>query len=75
MRVGRAGVNDAVVKEADQTIEAHEVIKVRIESEADDRDQIARDLAAALGAELAGVIGKIAILYRPSAESPRVKLP
>jgi RNA-binding protein len=75
VRVGQRGVTPAVVAEANRSLEAHELIKVRID--ADDpgsRRTVAEALAAAAEAEIAGMIGKLAILYRPRAEKPRIKL-
>ncbi len=76
VRVGQRGVTPAVVGEASRSLEAHELIKVRID--ADDpggRRTLAEGLAEATEAEIAGMIGKLAILYRPRSEKPRIKLP
>lgn len=76
VRIGRGGVTDTVTAETKRSLEAHELIKVRIE--ADDsaaRRAIAETLATATDSALAGTIGKVAILYRPREEKPRIKLP
>jgi RNA-binding protein len=73
VRVGKGGVSEAVVREAKKSLEAHELIKVRIEG--DEREQLAERLAAEVDAQLAGMIGKTAILYRAREEKPRIKLP
>lgn len=76
VRVGRSGATDAVSGEVDRTIDAHELIKMRIEVEdSSERRAIAADIAQRTGAELVGAVGKIAILYRPRAEKPKIKLP
>lgn len=76
VRVGKAGVTDAVVAETKKSLLAHELIKVRIESDASDvRRAAATTLAQAADAELAGAIGKLAILYRARDEKPKIKLP
>ena len=76
VRVGQRGVTQAVVEETKKSLLAHELIKVRID--ADDpaeRRSIADSLAAAAAAEIAGTIGKLAILYRARDEKPAIKLP
>ncbi len=73
VRVGKGAVTDAVIKETKNSLEAHELIKVRIDG--DDRDALAEQLASATGSEIAGVIGKTAILYRAREEKPKIKLP
>ena len=76
LRVGRAGVSDAVIKEGHVTFAAHELAKVRIDAdEPSARREMAATLAAATGAAVAGVVGKMAILYKPRAEKPVIKLP
>ena len=73
VRVGKGGVSDSVVAETKKSLDSHELIKVRIDGE--DRDALAEKLAAATDAQIAGVIGKTAILYRAREEKPKIKLP
>ena len=74
--LGKGGVKDSLVVETKKSLEAHELIKVRIDAdEGADRKELAEKLAAAADAHLAGTIGKIAILYREREEKPRIKLP
>jgi RNA-binding protein len=76
VRIGRAGVTPAVIEETKKSILAHELIKVRIEAEEGEaRRKIAAELARAADAEVAGTIGKQAILYRRRDERPKIKLP
>jgi RNA-binding protein len=76
VRVGRGGLTPAVIEETKKSILAHELIKVRIEAEESaDRRELAEELARAADAELAGTIGKQAILYRRREEKPKIKLP
>ena len=76
VRVGRSRVTRELVDETDRTLEAHELIKVKVDN--DDsaaRRALAEDLASQSTAELVGTIGKIAILYRARREKPTIKLP
>ena len=76
VRVGKGGVTEAVVTETKKSLDAHELIKVRIE--ADDsaaREELAQKLAVAADAHVAATIGKTAILYRAREEKPKIKLP
>ena len=76
VRVGKGRLTPAIVAETARSLEAHELIKVRIESDdAAERRDIATRLAAETSAELAGTIGKLAILYRAREEKPKIKLP
>jgi RNA-binding protein len=76
VRLGRSGVSAAVIAETDRALESHELIKVKIEAEeGEQRKQMALSLADATGAEVAGLIGRIAILYRPRSDDPKILLP
>ena len=76
VRVGKGGVSDSVIAETRQSLHAHELIKVRIDvGEGGDRKSVAEQLAAAVDAQIVGVIGKIAILFRARDEDPEIKLP
>jgi RNA-binding protein len=76
VRVGRGGVTPAIVEETKKSILAHELIKVRFDLEdGSERREAAEELARATDAELAGTIGKLAILYRRRDEKPKIKLP
>lgn len=76
VRVGKAGVTEAVVAETRKSLQSHELIKVRIDVEdSSTRKALADELVTATGAQLAGAIGKIAIFYRERDEEPGIKLP
>ena len=76
LHVGVDGVSDAVVRQADAQLEAHELIKVRIgENAPEDRHDTAEALAARTRAHLAQVIGRTALLYRARKEEPAIVLP
>lgn len=67
--LGAAGLTEAVCKETDRALTAHELIKVRIPGDdRDDREAIGVQLADRLGAARVQVIGKLLVLYRPRPE-------
>lgn len=67
--LGSAGLTEAVVKETDRALAAHELIKVRIPGDdRDEREAIGAQLAERLGAARVQVIGKLLVLYRPRPE-------
>ena len=76
VRVGKGRITPAVIEETKRSLEAHELIKVRIESnEGPARRALAADLAREAGAEVTATIGKLAILYRARSEKPKIRLP
>ncbi len=76
VRVGKAGVTDSVIAETKKSLHSHELIKVRLDTDdSKERKSFADRLAEATGSQLAGTVGKIAILYRERDEEPEIKLP
>jgi len=72
--VGRAGVTDAVVREVDDALEARELIKVRLPGDREERARAAAAMAERTSSELAGQIGRVAILYRGNPDPARRKV-
>ncbi|HEY4729629.1 MAG TPA: ribosome assembly RNA-binding protein YhbY [Myxococcales bacterium] len=76
VQVGQDGVSDAVVGQADAQLDAHELIKVKIgESSPQDRHEAADMLAARTQAQVAQVLGRTVLLYRPRKGKPQIVLP
>lgn len=74
VHVGHEGASDAVAEALDEALIAHELIKVRMHQPADKRG-LAQRLATRARAQLCGLVGHTAILYRPHPTSPRLRLP
>ena len=62
--IGQSGLTDAVLAEVELALDSHELIKVKIRAERDERKQISEKMCAMTGAELVQSIGQIAVLYR-----------
>jgi RNA-binding protein len=77
VQVGKDGLAENVLKSVREALAAHELIKVRFVDEKERRREIAAELAEAVDAALAGVVGYVAILYRPHPDEAkrRVHLP
>ncbi|HYY53520.1 MAG TPA: ribosome assembly RNA-binding protein YhbY [Myxococcales bacterium] len=76
VQVGHEGITEALVHEAGRQLETHELIKVRIgESSPQDRYEAAELLAQKTGAQVAQVLGRTALLYRPRKDKPGIVLP
>lgn len=73
--VGHAGVTEGVVAAVEQALWDHELVKVKLGSEAPGpRKALAESLGAATGAEVAQVLGRTVLLYKPNPESPRIQV-
>jgi RNA-binding protein len=73
--IGGSGLTQSVINEIDQSIEHHELIKVRVNAaDRQSRAQLIQRINDAVGSQLVFSIGHIAILYRP-AQKPTISLP
>ncbi|MFK4997628.1 ribosome assembly RNA-binding protein YhbY [Bacillus sp. N9] len=75
-QVGKGGVNENMIKQINDALEARELIKVSIlQNCEDDKETIAASLVEGTGADLVQVIGKIIVLYKESVEKKTIILP
>jgi len=75
-QVGKGGVNENMLNQIKEALEARELIKVSIlQNNSDDKHQVAEELAAGAGAELVQLIGHTVVLYKESREKKTIQLP
>ncbi|TLS39332.1 ribosome assembly RNA-binding protein YhbY [Pseudalkalibacillus caeni] len=75
-QVGKGGVNENMVKQINEALEARELIKVSVLQNCEyDRKEVAEELAVKSGAELVQVIGNTIVLYKESEENKEIVLP
>lgn len=67
--VATKGVTDSVIKEIDRALGDHELIKIKISAERDERKVMIQSVLDTTEAELVQQIGATALLYKP-AEQP-----
>ena len=71
VQVGKEGVSEAVLRQLDEQLGAHELVKVRIGTESpEDRFEAAERLGAAVGAQVAQILGRTVLVYRKHPEHP-----
>ena len=74
--LGGKGVTPGVLKELEQALDDHELIKVRLTGEdRSERADVLAQLVKSSRAEAVQQIGHIAVLYRRNAEQPQIALP
>lgn len=73
--VGKEEIDDNLLKSVDEVLEAHELIKIKIQKGCLlGRYDVAEELAQRTGSVTAQVLGQTILLYRPS-EKKRIELP
>lgn len=62
--IGQAGLTTSVLAEIELALNSHELIKIKIRAERDERQQISEQICSETLAELIQTIGQIIVLYR-----------
>jgi len=77
VQIGKEGLSENVFGAIDTALEAHELIKVKIAAERDQREQFVPVIEERLNCECVGTVGRMAILYRehPDPEKRKIAAP
>ncbi|MBS2014402.1 MAG: ribosome assembly RNA-binding protein YhbY [Deltaproteobacteria bacterium] len=76
LQIGKEGVTDAVITALEAQLKAHELVKVKVGTEAPlDRKEAGPELAARTGAFLAQILGRTLLLYKRHPNKPKIELP
>jgi RNA-binding protein len=75
VQIGNKGLSESVIKEIEESIKAHELIKIQVQdNDKTKRQEILNLICKKLGTVSINHIGKQLIIFRPNAE-PKIKLP
>ena len=76
LMVGKNGVNEQVIKQADEALAAREIIKGKVlETSSSDVSSVAREISESIHGELVQVIGRKFVMYRKNNKEPQIILP
>lgn len=72
--IAKNGLSDAVLKEIDASLKAHELIKIRVyNDEREERDAYLSAICEQMGAAPVQHIGKLLVVWRPAPEEDKAK--
>jgi RNA-binding protein len=75
-QVGKGGVNENMVKQIADALEARELLKVSVlQNCEEDKETVAAQLVNGSSAELVQIIGNTIVLYKESVENKQIQLP
>ncbi|MEE9384534.1 MAG: ribosome assembly RNA-binding protein YhbY [Nannocystaceae bacterium] len=77
VQVGHAGLTEAVVSAIIETLETHELVKIKLgKGFTGDRGEAGGEVAQRCKAQLCQVVGRVLVLYRPRRDgTPTINLP
>lgn len=72
VHVGKGGLSPAVLKQVEQTLADHELVKLKVDADSpDDRYAVAERLAARPGVNIVQIVGHVILLYKRHPREPR----
>jgi RNA-binding protein len=72
VQIGKAGVTEAVLRQVQQALADHELIKVKIAGESpEDRFTVAERLAEGPGVNVVQILGRVILVYKRHPRTPR----
>jgi len=75
-QIGKGGINDNLVIQVNDALEARELIKVHVlKNSLLDTREVAEELASLTGSETVQIIGSKFVLYKESKENKKIQLP
>jgi len=72
--IGNAGLTESVLKEIAQTLAVHELIKIRVMAERQQREAILTEICTQLNAAPVQHIGKILVIYLPNPDAHKIEI-
>jgi RNA-binding protein len=76
VQVGKDGVTREVVAAVARALHDHELIKVKLPADgAVERKIAAAQIASQTSSDVAQIIGRIVVLYRPKPKKPKIRVP
>ena len=74
--LGQHGLTENVMAEVDNALDAHELIKVRVNAgDRGEREELVSGISGRSGAQLIHTIGHVAVFFRRNKRKPRIALP
>jgi RNA-binding protein len=72
--IGNAGLTESVLKEIALTLKIHELIKIRVMAEREQRAEMLTSICTQLDAAPVQHIGKILVVYKPNPDKHQIEL-
>ena len=76
VQIGKNGLSKTVLSQINESLEVHELVKIKLVDFKDERKEIASEIEKALKCDVCGIIGNTIIIFRQheDPEKRRVKL-
>ncbi len=75
VQTGGKGLSENVLLEIDKALDSHELIKVKLNADKDDRDKMLKTIIKTQKCELINSIGRVVVLFKQNKKDPQIELP
>lgn len=76
LHIGKSGIGETLINQADDALEARELIKLKcLENSAYSPREAAEEIAEKTNSEVVFSIGSKAVIYRRARKNPKIELP
>ncbi len=75
VQTGGKGLTESLLAEINSALKTHELIKIKINEDRDDREVMIKEIVNAEKCELVHSIGKVFVLFKRNTNNLRVELP
>jgi len=76
IQIGKGGINENLIKQTDEALEARELIKARVLTNSENGPkEIAPQIAEQVQSQLVQIVGRNFLLYRKSTKKDIIELP
>ncbi len=74
--IGQKGLTDALIRSANEVLDAHELIKIKFNDfkQKEQKQEISGQIADATDSEMISIVGHIATFYRPHKDPEKRKI-
>ncbi|MDJ0804115.1 MAG: ribosome assembly RNA-binding protein YhbY [Desulfobacterales bacterium] len=72
--IGKGGVSAEILKATESALDDHELIKIKFVENKAQKKRLANFICKETSSDLAGMIGHVAIVYRPSRQANKRKI-
>jgi RNA-binding protein len=72
VQIGKGGLSPAVIKQVEQTLADHELVKMKVDADSpDDRFAVAESVGALPGVSIVQIVGRAILIYKRHPREPR----
>ena len=73
VQIGQNGLTESVMAKIEQSLNAHELIKVKFLEFKEEKVEISEEIASSTNSALVRIIGNVAIFYKPAEKEEKQK--